>query len=161
VQIATERLVKTKRQGPRPRTRGELPHRQLEGWPPASIAADLIERSLELPFVRPRQSRMATPDCRALWLPDHLAGGPQEAFIDEHEFCHLHPLPQGSIHVTLPLDVRTCAIDLGWAEQHPATRSGAMPESLVLLYAPRDREELEVIMRLICCSYEYARWGTE
>src|SRR5882724_5278931 len=80
------------RAGFRPRTPLGLPHIQLNQWPPAAVAEKLIEGSLRLDHVRSKQSRMASPNCRALWLPDRWAGGPRDAFIDGHEFCHLHPL---------------------------------------------------------------------
>src|SRR5882724_2319163 len=100
--VADQIFVLPPRIGPRPRTRPALPHIQLDQWPPAAILEELIERCLELPFVRSQQSRMASPESRALALPDRLAGGPPDSFIDAHEFCHLHPLPEGSIHLTLP-----------------------------------------------------------
>ena len=83
------------RRGPRPKTLLALPHIQLDQWPPADVSGDLIERSLQLADVRSKQSRMASPKSRALCLPDRCASGPREAFIDDHEFCHLHPLPEG------------------------------------------------------------------
>jgi hypothetical protein len=147
--------------GPRPRTRRALPCLQAEQWPPAEIYQELVGRSLRLPHVRPRQSRMAAPESQALCLPDDLAGGPGEAFIDGHEFCHLHPLPEGSIHLMLPLVPRCQAVEAGWAEPHPAALLGAMPQSLVMLYAPRNPRELHIVLQLISASYGYARWGAE
>jgi hypothetical protein len=145
------------RLGSRPTTPVALPHIQLDQWPPAAIAEKLIERSLSLDDVRSKQSRMASPKCRALWLPDRCAGGPRDAFIDGHEFCHLHPLPEGSIHLTLPNPLRDQVVELGWAEQHPVVRVGVMPETLVLVYAPRDRTELAVAFHLIWSSWQFAR----
>jgi len=145
------------RWGPRPRTRRTLPHIQLDQWPPEEIAAELLELSLSLPDVRSKQSRMASPKSHALWLPDKCAGGPASAFIDAHEFCHLHPLPEGSIHLTLPDPLRDRMVRLGWAEQHPLVRAGVMPETLVMVYAPRDREELAISLNLIWSSCQFAR----
>ena len=139
------------------RIRRSLPHLQLDQLPPAEIAAELIERSLDLPFIRSRQGRMATPRSLALWLPDACAGGPPDAFIDSHEFCHLHPLPDFGIHLTLPDEPRRLAVELGWAEQHPAAQLGCMPRTLVLVYAPRDVAELHPVLRLVRRSYEFAR----
>jgi len=107
--------------------------------------------------VRTRQSRMATPQTLALSVPDRLARGPKAGFIDGHEFCHLHPPPEGSIHLMLPNPLRTQAIRLGWAEPHPVTRAGAMPPTLVLVYAPRDRHELGIVLQMIWRSYQFAR----
>ena len=145
------------RWGPRPRTRPALPHVQLDQWPPEEIAAELIELSLSLPDVRSKQSRMASPKSHALWLPDRCAGGPASAFIDAHEFCHLHPLPEGSIHLTLPNPLRDRMVRLGRAEQHPLVRAGVMPETLVMVYAPRDREELAISLNLVWNSCQFAR----
>ena len=145
------------RWGPRPRTRSALPHIQLDQWPPEEIAAELIELSLSLPDVRSKQSRMASPKSHALWLPDRCAGGPASAFIDAHEFCHLHPLPEGSIHLTLPNPLRDQMVRLGWAEQHPLVRAGVMPETLVMVYAPRDTEELAISLNLVWNSCQFAR----
>src|SRR5688500_7506416 len=83
------------RPGRPPRTGQMVPCVQLDQWPPREIAEEFVLRCLRLPHVKWRESRMASPQSRALWLPDAFAGGPSEAFIDAHEFCHLHPPPQG------------------------------------------------------------------
>src|SRR5579864_5990515 len=132
------------RPGPRPRTRLSLPHIQLDQWPPAWIAQELAERSLRIPHVRSKQSRMASPSSLALCLPDSVAGGPPDAFIDDHEFCFLHALPEACVHLTLPCSLRDRVIQLGWAEQHPAAKVGVMPPTLVMVYGPRDSEELDI-----------------
>ena len=147
--------------GPRPRTCRVLPHRQLEQWPPQEILQELVDRCLRLPHVRRQQSRMASPLSLALCLPDEFAAGPPVAFIDSHEFCHLHPPPEGSIHLTLPNWIRRSAIVMGWAEQHPAVRICAMPRALVMVYAPRNRDEVAIVMELIWSSYEFARYGAD
>jgi hypothetical protein len=154
-----DRIIMPSRMGPRPRTASALPHIQLEQWPPAAIIEQLVSRSLQLPYIRLRQSRMASPESIALCLPDRMAAGPHDAFIDAHEFCHLHPLPEGSIHLMLPPEIREPAQQMGWAEPHPAARIGIMPQALVMLYAPRNARELTVVMKLISSSYQFARWG--
>jgi len=116
-----------------------------------------MESSLAIENVRFKQSRMACPGSLALWLPDRFACGPDDAFIDGHEFCHLHPPPDGSIHLTLPNPLRDSAIRLGWAEPHPTTRAGAMPKTLVMVYAPRDQEELAVVHQFVLSSCRFAR----
>jgi Family of unknown function (DUF5519) len=113
--------------------------------------------SLRLPNVRSKQSRMASPEVRALYLPDRAAGGPPDAFIDGHEFCHLHPLPEGAAHLTLPDPLRDQVVELGWAEVHPAAQAGVMPETLVMVYAPRDTEELKTVMTLVWASCRFAK----
>jgi hypothetical protein len=100
---------------------------------------------------------MASPECCALSLPDEFSAGPPCAFIVDHEFCHLHPLPDSSIHLTLPKDIRERAIRRGWAEQHPVSRAGILPQTLVMVYAPRNSAELAIVLRLVWHSYQFAR----
>jgi hypothetical protein len=144
------------RPGARPRMQRFLPHLQLTQLPPAETVHELIEQSLRIPHVRSKQSRMASPDSYALYLEDAFAVGPPEAFIDQHEFCHLHPLPEGGIHLTLPRILREEVMRLGWGERHPVAEVGILP-ALVTLYAPRDHEELGAVLNLIRQSCRFAR----
>jgi phospholipase/carboxylesterase len=142
--------------GPRPRSSDALPFRQLDQFPPAELQHRLFEMCFHLPGVRSRQSRLATPQSRALCLTDLAPSGPSEAFIDGREFCHLHALPEGSIHLMLPRHVVECVVALGWAERHPAQKLGLF-KNLVLVYGPRDRAELEIVFSLIEHSCRFAR----
>jgi hypothetical protein len=152
-------FVPPQRSGPRPRTRESLPHLQVDQLPPPEIVEQLVDRSLRLPYIATKESRMASPLSIALCLPDRYAAGPSDAFIDNHEFCHLNPLPEGTIHLTRPVELRRSAMAAGWAEQHPAARIGVMPPALVTLYAPRNPKELTVVLAFIGISYEFARYG--
>lgn len=145
------------REGFRPQMPDSIPHLQITQWPPDHIVHQLMQRCLSLEHVRPKEGRMATKGSCALSLPDLYADGPRDAFIDTNEFCHLHPLPEGSLHLTLPSPFRNQVIELGWAEQHPAVRSGTMPQSLVTVYAPRDTHELGIVLQLIRISWQFAR----
>jgi len=142
--------------GARPRMHRALPHFQLDQLPPAETLQELVERSLQIPYVRSKQSRMASPHDHALFLADEFAAGPPEAFIDDHEFCHLHPLPEGSIHLTLPKTLREEVVRLGWGERHPVAEAGILT-TLVTVYAPRDREEMSTVLGLIAQSCQFAR----
>jgi len=144
------------RVGARPRMQRALPHLQLDQLPPAETMEELVERSLEIPCVRSKQSRMASPNSHALYLDDEFAAGPPEAFIDEHEFCHLHPLPEGGIHLTLPKILREEVVRLGWGERHPIAEAGILT-TLVTVYAPRDRQEISTVLSLIVQSCQFAR----
>jgi hypothetical protein len=143
------------RPGPSPRTSRVLPFRQLDQFSPAEIHAQLMAECAGMPGVRLRESRMALSGTAALWLPDEMAGGPSEAFIDLHEFCHLHPLPEGTIHVVLPGEVMETALALRWAERHPIASTGILT-SLAMVYAPRNPPELAVVLGLIGWSRRFA-----
>jgi len=157
--LADRIFVPPQRSGPRPRTRESLPHLQVDQLPPREMVEQLVDRSLRLPYVATKESRMALPQSIALCLPDSYAVGPSDAFIDNHEFCHLNPLPEGTIHLTLPAELRVYAMTAGWAEPHPAARIGVMPAALVTVYAPRNSKELAVVLEFIVSSYEFARFG--
>jgi hypothetical protein len=144
-----------RRFGPRPRSGARLPFRPLDQFPPAGLAGQLHRLCLELPGVRIRQSRFADPQSRALWLAGSSLEGPPEAFIDGREFCHLHEPPGGSIHLTLPPAEVEGVVARGWAERHPIHHLGLHP-ALVLVYAPRDPLELEIVFSLIAHSWRFA-----
>lgn len=145
------------RRGPRPLTDLGPPHVQLDQWSSQEMCDALRGRCLELPHVRERVSRIARAGTCALWLPGTAARGPKAAFLHEGEFAHLHGPPGCSLHITLPDAHREAALRRGWVERHPIARAGMLPPTLVLVYAPRDSEELEVAFQLVQVSYRFAR----
>jgi hypothetical protein len=142
--------------GPRPRSSAGLPFRPLDQFPPAELHEKLQERCLSLPGVRSRQSRVATTGSRALFLADGESYGPPEAFIDGREFCHMHPPPEGSLHLILPPQEIERLVALGWAERHPIQNVGVF-RNLVMVYGPRDSTELEIVYSLVELSCRFAR----
>lgn len=99
---------------------------------------------------------ISVPGARALWLRDGVPAGPPQAFMVGREFAHLHPGHDQSLHATLPPGLAEAAIEAGWAELHPVARRGLIPPTTVMLYAPRNAEELEVVYRLVLASYRFA-----
>jgi hypothetical protein len=102
-------------------------------------------------------SGISVPGARALTLGPGEPVGPSEAFLIDREFAHLHPAPDHSLHAMLPLEVARKAIDAGWAEPHPVARRGLIPATAVMLYAPRDPGEVDVIETLVRASHVFAR----
>jgi hypothetical protein len=145
------------RSGTRPRTTPTNPHTQLDQQPTdPTIRKQLAQRLFSLPDVEARPTMISVPGARALWLRDHVPAGPPESFMIEREFAHLHPGRDQSLHATLPPDLAEAAIAAGWAELHPVARMGYIPATTVMLYAPRDPDELEVVYGLILASYRFA-----
>jgi phospholipase/carboxylesterase len=145
-----------RRAGPRPRTRKGLPHQQLDQQPPdETIRAQLSARVLALAGVAEAPSGISVPGARALILRDATTG-PPGAFMVGREFAHLHPPPDQSLHLTLPERRAREAIRAGWAEFHPLVEAGRLPPTLVMVYAPRDDAELEVVEGLVRESYHFA-----
>jgi hypothetical protein len=59
----------------------------------------------------------------------------------------------------LPTETVTEAVAAGWAEPHPVALRGLIPPTAVMLYAPRDQAELDVIESLVRDSHAFARPG--
>jgi hypothetical protein len=132
----------------------ELPHCQLSERSPGTVFEDLAKLAIELPNVGGRESRLAASNTCALTIPDALADGPKDAFIDDHEFCHIHD--GGYVHLSLPREVRERVVELGWGESHPSAQAGFVPEGWMMLYAPRNEEELSVVMKIVAVSQNFA-----
>jgi hypothetical protein len=88
------------------------------------------------------------------------AVGPDESYVwtsdSMYEFAHIHPFPDSSMHVQLPLELAVVAISAGWAEPHALIWQGFTPAQSVMLYSPRDEQDLETVWTLIEESYNFA-----
>ena len=146
------------RSGPPPRTTPTNPHMQLDQQAASPALRDeLAARVFALPGVVERPSMISVPGARALWLEETLAAGPPEAFLVEREFGHLHPAPDESLHLMLPEELAARVSGTGRGEPHPAARMGLIPPTAMMVYAPRDEDELETVARLVEASYRFAR----
>lgn len=149
------------RRGPRPRTTPTNPHTQLDQQPLPAVAGALREALatavFALPDVHERPSLVSVPGARALWLAPVAARGPREAFLIDTEFAHLHPAPDWSLHMALPPALAAEAIHQGWAEVHPVARLGLIPPTVVMVYAPRDEGERDVVVSLVRAAHAHAR----
>ncbi len=148
------RPVLPRRPGSRPRTTDINPHVQLDQQPDRATIDRLTDRLFALPGVTERPSMISVPGARALWLEEGITGGNSRAFLVGREFAHVHPEPDGSLHTSLPPEVAADAIEAGWAEQHPLARH--FHPGLVMLYAPRDEDEVEVVVGLIVDALRFA-----
>ncbi len=72
------------------------------------------------------------------------------------EFAHVHPAHDGSSHLMLPLPAVEELIAKGWGEPHPMARLGYIPATAVMAFAPRDEAEIEVMLRLLHASWDFA-----
>ncbi|HWB72254.1 MAG TPA: hypothetical protein VG452_08545 [Egibacteraceae bacterium] len=88
-------------------------------------------------------------------LDDHH--GPKDAFMVGGEFAHFHPEPDCSLHLTLPPGAASEVLSGGWGEPHYLAARGQIPGSHLMVYAPRDPVELEVVWKVLQVSYNFAR----
>jgi hypothetical protein len=68
----------------------------------------------------------------------------------------VHAQADLSLHAALPLPLAVAAEGAGWAEPHYLVKTGQVPATIVMLYAPRDELERDVVLRLVRASYEFA-----
>lgn len=71
------------------------------------------------------------------------------------EFTHLHL--DGSIHTVVASEVEDVIIAKKWGVRHMYYDRGVKE---VLVYAPRNEEELEILKSVVIKSYEYATGKT-
>lgn len=145
------------RPGPRPQTTECAPHEQVSQNSTPEVHALFKRRAFALPFVERRPSGISVPGAEALVLPRPHACGPREAFLIGREFAHVHPSYDGSSHLMLPLPAVEELIAKGWGEPHPMARLGYIPATAVMAFAPRDAGEVDVMLRLLTVSWDFAR----
>jgi hypothetical protein len=125
-----------------------IPHRQLDQHPdrqftPSLTIASFVASRPALTCARSHfethiDAAFAAPG-RALHADGEVSGG---------EIAHFHR--DGSLHVVLAQADATEAIANGWGELHPlAGRAAGLPATYVLLYAPRNPNEVAVVERLL------------
>ncbi|OWW20808.1 luciferase family protein [Noviherbaspirillum denitrificans] len=145
------------RAGGKPRTTKTNPHMQLDQAPDVTVLESVIRRAAALPGVRVAHSLRAPAGTAGLFLSRDDAQGPDDAFLLGTEFAHFHPLPDGSMHMTLPAALRQEVIENGWGESHPLAGFPTVSSNTLMVFAPRDASEGEILFELIQQSWAYAR----
>ncbi len=149
------------RQGERPQVTHGIPHVQLEQTASDALLAELSAWAFSLDGVVERPSRASLPGTRALTVAPELVAR-RQAMIVGREFAHIHPQPNGggSLHLRLPPDPALEVVDKGWGEWHPFAVDGTVP-GLVMVYAPRSDDDLEVVKTIIEASVAQAVSGLD
>jgi hypothetical protein len=145
------------RAGTRPRTTNTFPHAQLDQQPDDERYVDaILAEAVTWPSVREGESGISVDGARALWLDAPAADREAEAFMVGQEFCHVHAGGDLSLHAIIPVPLAQSAVQAGWAEPHFLVHTGQAPETLVMIYAPRDDHERDVVLGLVRASYDFA-----
>ena len=146
------------RAGHQPTTTASIPHRQVDQQPAdAAYLTDLLEAACTWAGIVEADSGISVHGARALLVSDQLLSGPAEAFLVGREFCHGHAQGDYSLHLTLPPALALEAEQAGWVEPHFLALAGQLPRSVVMLYAPRDPDEVTVALALVRGSFDFAR----
>jgi len=151
---ATAHLILPVREGQRPKTGPAVPHVQLTQLSPPEVRQNLLDWMMTaLPGVVFGPSEIADPGAWAVFLDDQ-APPPGAVLLPPRltaEFAHLHP--DGSLHLALSKAEQEELIGKDWGERHPL-HSPVI--NVVMLYAPRTIDELEVAKAVLDASYRYA-----
>jgi hypothetical protein len=142
------------RRGVRPATTNVNPHEQLDQWGPPDLRDRLAELSLTWPGTSQHPSNISVPGAIGIWLDQAYSGGPDNAFQRRPEFAHIHP--DGSLHLSLPIDDAQDVIAARWGELHPIVSTGWLPPNVLMVYAPRDDHELQIVSSILEIAYQYA-----
>jgi hypothetical protein len=153
----TAEMSLPRRQGAAPATTRQNPQQQLDQIPDRESYEAFRKVVTAWPGVIKRPSLRAPTGTVGLFLADADANGPDEAFLLGTEFAHLHPLPDGSLHMVLPSSVHAAAVESGWGIPHPMAGMPTVSPQTILIYAPRDAAECEVVRQLISAAEAYAR----
>jgi len=160
------------RRGPRARLLVQgVPHRQvpqvldekLEGKLKSDLRAFASSHSLDVGMSKIEVNALAlffpasfsAASVYGKTHPEFLTS--QSSLASPREFAHIHG-GESSMHVILsPLDA-ALAIDRGWAVRFPLAGGLGVwgrAQGRVLVYAPRDEAEVEVVIRLVRAGWEY------
>lgn len=139
----------------KPSTTKTNPHTQLDQNAPIALQEAVFSHMSGLTGVRVGKSYVSVPGARAFHL-DAAKNGASDAFMIEREFAHLHPPDDGSLHVALPPEHVELAISHGWAERHPLAGQYGLPGNIVMIYGPRDDDELATVIEMLDLTYRYA-----
>ena len=135
-----------------------IPHRQLTQLPDQQIRLALVglfDQTVEdqtglLHYARShyekRHPAITLRACRGT-LAEQSSG----------EIAHIHPSDH-SMHMILSATDAAAAMQMGWAQRHGlAGLAAGLPETYVMVYAPRDEQDLGVIEELLKAAIAYAQ----
>ncbi|KAI6709028.1 hypothetical protein B2J93_2498 [Marssonina coronariae] len=139
-----------KRPGPRPKIAGIAPQRQID-QPGCALMNQRLRQGLKnLAMRNPHRFKIGTSCFEkkglALFARDPIN------ITCRGEICHIHYIDK-SMHLNLHPDDARLVLEKGWGERHPLARGGWMkafvPQQFIMVYAPRNCTELDVVCRII------------
>ena len=137
-----------------------IPHRQ------ADQQNDTLTRALQTKLFDDEVSMNSTQlhyqlsgferNSKAIFLIDTLRSNPTMIKATHGEVGHIHP-SDGSMHLTYlsPSDAKK-VIESGWGEFHGLAGDGRLTPTYMMLYAPRDQNELQVTKQILEAAVKFA-----
>lgn len=143
------------RNGPRPRVVGIAPQRQLNQPGSADAYASLRQAFIKASQNNPSHLRIGISCFEKHGLA--LFSTRPLNITCKGEVAHIHHSDR-SMHMNLHPEDAKMVLEQGWGQRHPLAQGGWMqkyvPKEFTMVYAPRNREELEVVARIV----EAAAW---
>jgi hypothetical protein len=144
------------RRGRRPKTvRGPL-HIQCNQHGDLTYLNQLVDKVLTWPYIESAEPFISRSNTIPIRLMEMAASNDPSAFITDREFARVF-LGVPTIYLVLPLLCAHRAIVRGWAEPHYLGSQGLMPAGTVVVYTPKDVEELAICTVLFSESYDVGR----
>jgi Family of unknown function (DUF5519) len=143
------------RRGKRPVTiRGPL-HVQSGDYGDEIALHHLIDEVIAWPDIEAGPLPVGSADLVSIKVGEEVATADPCVFITGREFGRvLFGAP--TIYLTLPLRYAHWAIIRGWAEPHFASSFGVVPPGVMVVYTPRDEDEVAVCRSLFRVSYNFS-----
>jgi len=143
------------RKGLRPRTLSGPLHIQCTGHGDRKYLEQLLAHVLSWPHIEALPTIAGRPDTIPIRIENEAAVNDSSAFISAREFARVL-LGAQTIYLALPLVCAHWAIVRGWAEPHFLCSFGLLPPGAVLIYTPKDQEELAVCYSFFSDAYQFA-----
>lgn len=149
-----------RREGVCPTVSTSGPQRQLDQQSPPAVWGELVAAVFSIPGVVEGHSAVSPASSRAVFIdgldaplePHHSLASPDARC----EPVHLHGVDDTSLHLVLPPERGRELVGLGWAEPHQYEDWGTE----FLIYGPRDRQELAVVLGVIRESIAWSQSGS-
>lgn len=141
------------RRGPRPKVDPHpVPHRQID-QPSNPVTRERQDKMFDTyvaeqgRYLRYGRSNYEKHN-NAVFVQD-VEAAPAIGKLSRGEVAHIHPT-DGSMHMIFSPSDATTVITKGWGERHPlAGVRPALPDTYLLIYAPRDEVDLRVLQQLL------------
>lgn len=145
------------RKGERPETTNTNPHEQLNQNPDRETYESFKAKLFHFNNTSRRPSIISVPGSEALWLNEDIACNCNNGFMIGREFAHIHPAYDGSLHMALSQRDFDEVINKQWGEKHPLAGMHSIPDTIVLVYAPRNAVEMDVVLSIVEASLKNAK----
>jgi len=149
-------LFLAQREGTKPKTIYSVPHAQVDQESSEEMFERLRAWIFSLPHIEYAPSTGSFPSAFGAMIKRNFKG--KTNTISGREWTHIHvETGYGSMHALMTGANAYEVVQKGWGEYHPLNRN-AKPnqrEAVVMIYSPRDVQDLEEIKKILASSYEH------